>query len=698
MSAEVKETRTCVSVAKMCCDAEARMIVGALQGVPGVLAVDTDVVGRKAWVRHEPTVKAQLLLDAVAPLDLDASLATREPERHVHGSDGDTHFPWPLVVCGVLFGVSLLETWVPLAEWAALPAIAAGAPPILKKAWAGLRARVLDINLLMTVAVAGAVSIGEWGEGAAVVFLFSVAEWLEAKAMDRARKAIAAVMQLQPEDATLADGRTVPAASVTVGARLLVRPGDRIPLDGTIVEGESAVDESALTGEALPVSKRPGDPVSAGTVNQGGVLQVEVTAAAGDSTVARIARAVEEAQAARSPAERWVDRFSRIYTPVVVVLAIGVAFVPPLVLGVPIGPWFYRALVLLVVACPCALVLSTPVTMVSGLARAARMGILVKGGTHLESLGRLKVFAMDKTGTLTEGRFKVVDCLPLNGTPVAELHRLLAAVEAQSAHPLAAAMREHAAEGAEIPAASGYQTVEGEGIVAEVEGRSVAVGNHRMAQRLGWHDPEEHGVLERWMAEGRTVVYMGIDGKLVGMHALADEPRPEAKEAVAALAKLGVRCVMLTGDNRGTAEAVRKLVGIDEALAELLPEDKVTAVTRLRGEGVVGMVGDGINDGPALAAADIGVAMGVRGTAVAIEAADVALLTEDLRRLPDAVALGQRALFLVRLNVAISIVLKGIVMVLAVFGIANLWLAVAADVGASLVVIAIGLSLLGFRR
>jgi Cd2+/Zn2+-exporting ATPase len=334
--------------------------------------------------------------------------------------------------------------------------------------------------------------------------------------------------------------------------------------------------------------------------------------------------------------------------------------------------------------------------MVSALARAARSGILIKGGVHLEGLARLGVLALDKTGTLTEGRFRVVDCLPLNGTSDADLHRMLAAVEAQSSHPLASAMVDHAQNGETIPLAGAYQTVEGEGVTAQVDGHTVAVGNHRMAERFGWHDPAEHDTLDRWMAEGRTVVYLGIDGKLAGMHALADVPRAAAKEAVATLARLGVRSVMLTGDNRGTADAVRRLVGVDDALAELLPADKVAAVSRLRGEGVVGMVGDGINDGPALASADIGIAMGANGTAVAMEAADVALMNDDLRRLPDAILLGRRALALVRFNATFALATKAVVMVLGVLGMANLWLAVAADMGTSLVVIGIGLSMLRF--
>ncbi len=619
-----------------------------------------------------------------------------EASGHVHEHGGADGFPLRLAAAGLLLGVSMLARWFPLAEWAALGAVSIGLPPVLKKGLVALRHKVLGIDFLMTIAVLGALAIGEWREGATVVFLFALAEWLEDRSMDRARSAIAAVMKLAPEVATLASGSDVPAGSVTVGTRLLVRPGARLPLDGRVVAGASSVDESALTGESVPVSKKVGDAVSAGTVNQMGALEVESTATAGDSAVARMARLVEEAQAARSPTEQWVERFSRIYTPVVVVLALIVAVVPPL-FGGGFQAWLYKALVLLVVACPCALVLSTPVTVVSALARAARAGVLVKGGVHLEALGRLRALAMDKTGTLTEGRFRVIDCVPINGFTEAELHHVVAAVELRSSHPLAGALLAHAYTGNEIIGAATYETIEGEGVVATVDGRSVHVGNHRMAMRLGLHGEEEHARLESWMTEGRTVVYVGIDGKLAGHLSLADVPRGEAKDAVQALSAIGLRLAILTGDNRGTAEAVGRSVGIGLVLADLLPAGKVEAIRELRATyKSVGMVGDGINDGPALAAADVGIAMGTRGTAVAMEAADVALMGDDLRRLAWAIRMGRAALARVQLNVALAIGAKVVVMVLAVLGLANLWLAVAADTGTSLVVIALGLGMLRY--
>lgn len=699
-----EKKRTCIAVDGLCCETEARQVTRTLGGVPGVREVEVDYVGRRVWVTHDGVEPGRMVAE-LEPLGLGASLEASPPrgaheDRGGHDQEGHDHgggvagVPWRLLATGLLVGVAMLERWQPLLEWSALVAIAVGLPPFARKGLRALRQKVLDINFLMTVAVIGAVIIGEWGEAATVGFLFAVAEWLEDRASDRARSAIAAVMKLAPEVATRMDGAEVPAGDVAVGDRLIVRPGARLPVDGRVAVGESSVDESALTGEAAPVGKRPGSLVSAGTVNQGGAMEIVATATAGDSAVARMARLVEEAQAARSPTERFVDRFSRIYTPVVVAVAILIAAVPPL-LGQDLSTWVYRALVLLVVACPCALVLSTPITIVSALARAARAGVLIKGGVHLETLGRLSGLAFDKTGTLTAGSFRVVDCLALDGFTEEEVHAAVASVESRSSHPLAGALREHAGPGSE--AVSTYETIEGEGVIATVGGRTLHVGNHRLALRLGRHGPDEHARLESWMAEGRTVVYVGIDGHLAGQISLADLPRESAPDAARDMGALGLRLAMLTGDNAGTAAAVARAVGIEAVRAELLPSEKVEAVRELKASwGTVGMVGDGINDGPALAAADVGVAMGARGTAVALEAADIALMGDDLRRLAWAVRLGRAALGRVRLNVALAIGTKALVMVLAVFGVANLWLAVAADMGVSLVVIALGLGMLRF--
>jgi len=646
--------------------------------------VDVNLVGRQVYVTHDERATPEHLVEVLNGARLEARLGSAP-------ATPPTRWPPTLVAAAAFFLLSLGTLLQPLLEWAALGAVVLGLPPVLGKAWVSLKNRLLDMNVLMTLAVIGALLIGEWIEAAAVVVLFAVAEHLERRSMDRARRALAEVAALAPEVAVLEDGREVPSDTVAIGTRILVQAGGRVPLDGRVVEGRSGVDESALTGESVPVSKAPGDTVSAGTVNQAGVLVVETTSTTDDSAVARLVQLVEQAQATRSPVEGTVDRFARIYTPVVVLGAIALALVPPLFDGDWAG-WSYQALVLLVVACPCALVLATPVTVVSALTRAARRGVLIRGGAHLETLGQLDAMALDKTGTLTEGRFEVVDCIGLGDFDAAEVHRLLAAVEARSSHPLASALRDHA--GAASGAVSGDEVLPGEGVRALVDGREVHVGNHRLAERLGWHGPEEHATTQAWRELGRTVVYIGVDGELAGLHGLADLPRPEAEDAVRALQAEGLRLVMLTGDDAGAARVVQDRLGLDEVRSGLRPEDKVGAVAALRGQGRVAMIGDGINDGPALAAADVGVAMGVRGSALALETADVALMTDDLGRLAELVRLGRRARRVIRQNIALSLVVKAVVLGLAVAGSATLWAAVLADVGASLLVVLHGMTLL----
>jgi Cd2+/Zn2+-exporting ATPase len=692
-------TRTRYHLDNLCCESEAALIHKRLDHLPGVHDIKINIVARQVTVVHDPQLASS---DDIADALDGAGLGARPAAcaAATAGAERETRqLPVTLTASAALFFVSLGAYWLPQLEWAALAAIAVGIWPIGRKAVIALRNRVLDMNVLMTIAIAGAVVIGEWHEGAAAVVLLALSEWLEDRSLDRARAAIAAVSAVAPATAVLADGdREVPVADVPVGTLVAVKPGRRIPLDGIVTAGASAVDESALTGESVPVAKAVGNGVAAGTVNGSGFLEVRTTAVAGDSAVARMARLVEEAQTARSPTERFVDRFAAVYTPIVVAGAAIVFAVPTLAGGDP-GTWFYRALVLLVVACPCALVISTPVTVVSGLARAARGGVLIKGGTHLETLGRLRALAFDKTGTLTEGRFRVVDCRTINGAVASdELHRLMAAMESRSGHPVAEALAAHATDPAAAASKTvAYETLDGEGVAARVDGRQVHGGNHRLAMRLGWHDDAEHAIYTDWSDDGKTVVFHGVDGGLEALHSLADLPRPEAAEAVAALHDRGLAVVMLTGDNAGSAEAVGRRLDLDDVRAELQPGDKVTAVQALRVEyGTVGMVGDGVNDAPALAAADVGIAMGVRGTAVAMETADVALMTDDLRRLADVVGLGRRALRTIKINVAFALAVKAIVIALALTGQATLWMAVAADVGTSLIVVLHGMTVLRY--
>ena len=583
--------------------------------------------------------------------------------------------------------------------------IAAGVWTVLPKAWAAARRLRPDMNLLMVVAVAGAVGIGQWAEGAAVAFLFALSLALEAWSVGRARNAVRALMALTPPAARLlhADGReeTVPPDRVPVGARFLVRPGDRIPLDGRVVAGAGGVDQAPITGESVPVPKGPGDEVFAGTINGDGALTVESTKPAADTTLARITRMVGEAQARRAPSEQWVETFARYYTPAVMALAALVLLIPPLALGAAWADWLYRALVLLVIACPCALVISTPVSIVAALAAAARNGVLVKGGVFIEAPARLRAVAMDKTGTLTRGRPTVTEVVALAGHTEAELLERAAALEARSTHPLAHAILAHAEErGVAVPEVEDFRILAGKGATGRVRGTEYWVGSHRYLEERGQETPEVHARLEELAASGKAVVVVGNDRHVCGFLALADTVRPEARQSVADLHAAGVRhVVMLTGDNHGTAEAVARATGVDEVHAELLPADKVAKVEELVAKyGTVAMVGDGVNDAPAMGRATFGIAMGAIGTDAAIETADVALMSDDLAKLPWLVRHSRRTLGVIRQNIVFALGVKAVFLVLTLAGVSSMWAAVAADSGATLLVVANALRLLRPER
>jgi len=579
-------------------------------------------------------------------------------------------------------------------------AILAGFWLVLPRAWASARRLRPDMNVLMTVAVLGALAIGEWLEAGAVAFLFAVSLALEAWSVGRARRAVAALMDLSPATAHVigAGGATddVAPLEVVLGAHVRVRPGERIPLDGRVVEGESAVDQAPITGESMPVEKATGASVYAGTINGNGALVVEVTKVAGDSTLARIIRMVGEAHARRAPSEQWVDRFARVYTPAVMALALAVVVAPPLLLGLSFDEWLYRGLVLLVIACPCALVISTPVSVVAGLTSAAREGVLIKGGQFLEAPAHLKAIAFDKTGTLTLGRPRVVELVPLDGHSDAEILRSAAAMEAHSDHPLARAILEAARErGVNFQAASDFQILQGKGATATLEGRPFWLGSHRFLEERKQETPDIHARLDAMSAGGHSVVVIGNERHACGLIGLADELRPEAAESLERLQRLGVlHLVMLTGDNAETARKIGEKLGLREVEAELLPEDKVAAIEALvtRYE-YVAMIGDGVNDAPAMARASVAIAMGAAGSDAAIETADIALMGDDLSRLPWLVSHARRTLRMIRQNIALSLTVKVAFVVLTFLGSASLWSAIAADMGASLLVIFNGLRL-----
>ena len=625
-------------------------------------------------------------------------------------------------------GIGVVGPWeVSTASLAYLLAIGVAAPPILRNGYYSLRGASLDIDLLMSVGVLAALAIDLPFEAATLAVLFSTAELLERFSVDRARTSLRELMELSPDEAVvIRDGAeaTVPAAAVAVGERLAVRPGDRVPLDGVVREGSGAVDESPITGESVPAEKTPGDEVYAGSINEAGYLEVEATAPAGESTIAQVVELVEAANGEETRAERFVDRFAGVYTPVVVAAAVATTLLGTLVVGGPAETWVVRGLTLLVIACPCAFVISTPVSVVSGVTAAARNGVLIKGGEHLEAAGDVDTVAVDKTGTLTTGDLAVTDVVPLGENDAADLLACATALERRSEHPVAeaivayAADREDAADGPDREV-SGFEALAGKGVRAEVGGETHYAGNPSLFEELGFDlghahvrtdggaiglgeaddagDPEpcEHGqyldlageTIPRLQAGGKTVVLVGTEDRLEGVIAVADTVRPEAAWAVDRLHALGIeRVVMLTGDNERTARAIGETVGVDAVRAELLPDEKVAAVRDLRdGDGGVAMLGDGINDAPALAAADVGVAMGAAGTDTALETADVALMADDLTRLPYVFDLSSRASRTIRTNIAASLGVKAVLAAGAPFGYVTVAMAViVGDMGMSL--------------
>jgi len=581
--------------------------------------------------------------------------------------------------------------------------IAAGLRFVVRKAWLSAVRLRPDMNLLMTVAIIGAIALGEFFEASTVAFLFALSLALEAWSIGRARRAVAALLDLSPPTARVkmpTGERTMPIEDVPVGSILVLLPGDRVPLDGVVVAGSSAINQAPITGESVPVLKEPGEDVFAGTINGDGALDVRTTRASGDTTLAKIIRLVRDAQSQRGAAEQWVDWFARRYTPTVMVLALVLALVPPLLSLGSWSVWFYRSLVLLVIACPCALVISTPVSIVAALASAARAGVLVKGGLFLEIPARLRAIAFDKTGTVTEGQLEVTSVEPLNGHTERELIERAAALEGRSSHPLARAIMAHAAKlGVVAAAADGVVLLPGKGATGSIDGREFWVGSHRYLEQRGQEAPEVHTTIERLSGIGSSVVVVGNERHVCGVIALADRLRAEAPHVLDSLRRLGIeRLVLLTGDNRGTAEAVSRALRFDEVRSELLPEDKVSAVRELvERYGSVAMIGDGVNDAPAMATASVGIAMGAAGSDAAIETADVALMSDDLARLPWLVTHSRRTVAILQQNITFSLLVKVVFVVLTFSGQAMLWSAIAADMGASLLVILNALRLLRGR-
>ena len=700
---------TTIRIMQMDCPTEEALIRGKLGGMAGVTGLTFNLMQRTLQVVHAPGAQPAVL-DAIRSLGFvpelpdsasGASLAA-EPARPW----------WPLALAAIAAVISEAATWFQASPWLAGGcagfALAVSGVGTYRKGWIAIRNGNLNINALMSIAVTGAMVLRQWPEAAMVMVLFALAERIEAMSLDRARNAIHALMQLAPETATVlqSDGRwtSVEAKTVPIGARVRVAPGERIALDGAIVLGESSVNQAPITGESLPVDKGPGDAVFAGTINESGSFEYRVSASADSTTLARIIHAVEQAQGKRAPTQRFVDRFARIYTPIVFACALLVAVVPPLVAGGMWREWIYRALVMLVIACPCALVISTPVTIVSGLAAAARRGILIKGGVYLEEGRKLAWLAFDKTGTITTGSPAQTDFEPQADVSTHDCRRIASALAGRSDHPVSRAIARAAesfpASGdgeADLIATTveGFEALPGRGVTGAVEGRRYWLGNPRLARERGYLTSAVElraGQLERL---GRSVVLLLDEARVLALFAVADTVKQTSRTALAQLHALGIRTAMLTGDNAHTARAIAAEVGIDDVRGDQLPDDKLRAIESLVSDGgAVGMVGDGINDAPALARARIGFAMGAMGSDAAIETADVALMDDDLRKVPAFVRLSRTTYAVLVQNIVFALAIKAIFLVLTLAGHGTMWMAVFADAGASLIVVANGLRLL----
>ena len=693
-----------------------KKVVGPEVGGPEHLAFDV-INGRMTVLDTAGDASDDRILEAVAGTGMSArpwDADNAEADRAAHllrqgrftalsGGFWAAGFLYHIVETGLGGALGLFaghgEAPMPLTEVTLFGlAILFGVWLVAPKAWSSARRVSPDMNLLMVVAVAGAIGLGEFFEAATVAFFFALSLYLESWSVGRARNAVAALLDLAPPSARVIrdDGveAVVPAERVAVGDRFVVRGGDRVPLDGVVTDGAGAVDQAPITGESALVPKGPGDEVYAGTINGEGTLTVRATKVASDTVLAKIVRMVGDAHSRRAEVEQWVTRFARVYTPAVMALALAIALLPPLIAGGAWSFWFYNALVLLVIACPCALVISTPVSIVAALTASARGGVLIKGGAYVEAPARTTALALDKTGTITEGKPEVAAVYPLGGTSEADLLAVAASLEARSSHPLARAVLDRA--GSQVTAAEDTRTVPGRGLEGHFRSHAVWLGSDRFAAEKGVAEAIPADLRERIEAAGATMVVVGDDGGVLGLLELRDRIRPDAKGIVARLHAQGVKTiVMLTGDNERTARAVAAEVGIDEVRAELLPEDKVEAIEKLvASHEMVAMVGDGVNDAPAMARAHYGIAMGAVGSDAAIETADIALMTDDIGRIPWLIGHSRRTISIIRQNIGLSLATKALFVGLTAFGMASMWGAIAADVGVSLLVVANALRLL----
>lgn len=681
-----------------------KKVVGSAEGV---LSLEFNLIQAKMTVFYNPKViDSGAIIALVHSTGMRATLwEKRRGENRGHGRLICTLLSGFFLTIATIFYYSYHPALPLLAKNFYLLAIVCGVVYVLPKAYFSLVRLRPDMNLLMIIAIIGAIGIQEWFEGASVAFLFSLALLLEQWSIGRARRAISALLQLTPKRARVIDPNTrkleeVAVENVELGATILIRPGEKISLDGIVTNGSSSVDQSPITGESLPVSKEIGDEVFAGTLNEDGTLECRVMKLAGDTTLARMISLVEDARSKRCESEQWVETFAHYYTPLMLLFSILVMLVPPLLFSMPWFDSIYRGLVLLVIACPCALVISTPVSIISGLTVAARRGVLIKGGIFLEEAGRLNALALDKTGTLTYGHPEVQKIVPLNNHTPEELMERALALEKSSEHPLARAILKKGEEmGIEAQIAANFQTVKGKGGLGTYRKRLYWIGSHRFMHEMGQETESIHQAALALEDEGHSIVAIGTDDHVCGLISIADSPRKWIRETILAIKETGIReIVMLTGDNEPTACALAAYTGVDRYQSELLPEEKVKAVTELvRKWEKVGMVGDGVNDAPAMAAATIGFAMGGMGTDAAIETADIALMSDDLSTLPWLFRYSRRVLRVIKQNITFALGVKALFIALALLNLATLWMAIVADTGATILVIFNALRLLRAR-
>jgi Cd2+/Zn2+-exporting ATPase len=697
---KVNELEKEYTIEGMDCADCARHLEETVMKVDGVNKADINFITAKMRITTDSTRVTDQVIDK-AVKTAGYMVVNQDPADRDSKREAGTKSQYSIVLCGLFIlsgGLLLYFSDLKIIAIASIVAgIIIGGYPIAKKGIMEARNFTPGMNALMTMAIIGAMAIGEWMEAGAVVFLFALAQWLENKSMDRARRSINSLMEKSPEKAhVFKNGKIedVNVKQVEVSDVIAIKPGEYIPMDGIVLKGNSHVDQSTITGESFPVKKSVEDRVYAGTLNKNGYLEVRVDRTSDQSTFSKIIHLVTEAQAKKAPKQAFIDRFARYYTPIVIFLALGIATVPTMLLNQPFETWFYRALVILVIACPCALVISTPVTIVSGLTAAIRRGVLIKGGMYLENFDKVDAIAFDKTGTLTEGRPTVQKIIPLGDYSIDYILSITASLESKSEHPIAEAIVNYAHEiNGNFMAVDNFKAIEGKGIEGEIAGNEYIVGNHRLFEERNWCDEAIHTTLESIEDEHHTAILIGNGKGLIGIISISDALRETSKESIGSLKNEDIKeVILLTGDNVRTAEKIAEKIGIESYHADLLPEDKVGIINNLKNNyHQVAMVGDGVNDAPSLASADIGIAMGMGGSDAALDTADIILVKDDLKKLPYLKSLSKKTLKIIKQNIIIALGLKFLFLALAIPGLATLWMAVFADMGASLIVIFNGL-------